>query len=79
MYNINSKFRFVSFWAEWRIFYIRSDMAQESISDIKKVFIPIDNSIDLEEIPKEITKKWDIVLVKDYLDIYYYLFSKEKK
>ena len=33
---------------------------------------------DVGNVTDEIKKKLDIVLVRDYLDIYYYLFSDEK-
>ncbi len=49
------------------------------VNDIKRVFIPVDNSKDLDEIPDMVKNKLDIILVRDYLDIYYYLFNKEKK
>ena len=49
-----------------------------STNNIKKVFIPIENTNELELIPNEVKEKLEIILVRDYLDIYHYLFSKEK-
>ena len=43
--------------------------------NIKKVFIPYSNLKDLEEIPKEVTKKIKIIPVKKYIDIYNELFK----
>ena len=42
---------------------------------IKRVFIPTTNKRDLEEVPEEVKKSLDIILVKNYFDIYYYLFN----
>ncbi len=44
-------------------------------NDIKKVYIPKDNERDLEDIPKEIKDKLDIVLISNYEEIYEELFS----
>ena len=48
-------------------------------NDVKQVFIPIENKVDLEDVPLEVKKKLDIVFVRDYLDVYYYLFNNEKE
>ena len=42
---------------------------------IERVFIPLPNKQDLEEVPEEVKKSLDLVLVKNYFDIYYYLFN----
>ena len=49
------------------------------VNNIKRVFIPVENSVDLEEIPDMVKNKLEIIMVRDYLDVYYYLFNKEKK
>ena len=58
---------------------LKEKLIAASANDIKQVFIPIENKIDLEEVPTEVKKKLDIVLVRDYLDVYYYLFNEEMK
>ena len=56
---------------------LKEKLIAASVSGIKQVFVPIDNKVDLEEVPIPVKKKLDIVLVRDYLDIYYYLFGEE--
>ena len=46
---------------------------------IKEVFIPDANALDLEEIPADIKNKITIHLVKNYQEIYELLFSESKK
>lgn len=41
---------------------------------ITKVFIPKANKIDLEDIPKEVTAKLEIILVDNYMDLYKQIF-----
>lgn len=41
---------------------------------IKKVFIPLENEKDLDEIPKEIKKDIKFITVNNYFEIYNYLF-----
>lgn len=43
-------------------------------NNIKTVYIPASNELDLEDIPKEIKEHLNIVLVKNFLDIYEELF-----
>ncbi len=43
-------------------------------NDIKKIYIPASNELDLEEIPPEIKNKIDIILVRNYEEIYVELF-----
>lgn len=43
---------------------------------INKIFIPIDNKIDLEDLPKQIKENVEIILVKDYKEIFANLFKK---
>lgn len=56
---------------------LKEKLIAASVNGIKQVFIPYSNRVDLEEVPKDVKKKLDIVFVKNYLDIYYYLFSGE--
>ena len=57
---------------------LKEKLISASVNGIKKVLIPIENSNLLDEIPKEVKDKLEITLVRDYLDIYYYLFNEEK-
>ena len=43
---------------------------------IKTVFLPKTNEIDLKIIPKEIKDSMNIILVKEYNDIYKYVFKR---
>ncbi len=43
-------------------------------NNIKKVYIPASNELDLEEIPSEIKKELEIILVKNYKEIYEAIF-----
>lgn len=43
-------------------------------NNIKKVYLPYTNELDLEDVPKEIKNKLDIVLVKNYEEIFEELF-----
>ena len=57
---------------------LKEKLIAATVNDIKKVFIPVDNSVDLDEVPKVVKDKLEIVFVRDYLDIYYYLFNNDK-
>ena len=57
---------------------IQEKLIAASVNGIKRVFLPLENKIDLEELPDDVRKKLDIVLVRDYLDVYYYLFDLEE-
>lgn len=46
---------------------------------IKEIFIPDANALDLEEIPADIKNKMTIHLVKNYQEIYELLFNESKK
>ena len=46
---------------------------------IKTIFLPKDNEKDLEDIPKELRKEMEFILVKDYEEIYKKIFSKKRK
>lgn len=54
---------------------LKEKLIAASVNGIKRVFIPVDNEVDLIEVPKEIKDKVEIVMVRDYLDLYYYLFG----
>ena len=45
---------------------------------IRKIFIPINNEKDLDEIPEDIKKEIDFILVDRYTDIYSNLFKKKR-
>ena len=57
---------------------LKEKLIAASVNNIKRVFIPVDNKPDLEEIPDAIKDKIEIILVRDYLDVYYYLFNEQK-
>lgn len=46
---------------------------------IKKVFIPLENEKDLDEIPNEIKKDIKFTTVNNYFEIYNYLFERGEK
>lgn len=46
---------------------------------IKSVIIPEKNKLDLKTIPKEVKEKLEIILVKEYSEIYQIIFKKSKK
>ena len=58
---------------------LKEKLIAASVNDIKKVFIPVENSVDLEKIPEAVKEKIEIILVRDYLELYYYLFNNDKK
>lgn len=58
---------------------LKEKLIAASVNGIKQVFIPMENKLDLEEVPTEVKKKLDIIFVRDYLDLYYYLFNEELK
>ena len=45
---------------------------------IKKVFIPHENNVDVNEIPKMVRDEIKIIPVKNYLEVFNKLFKKEK-
>lgn len=45
-------------------------------ANIKKIFIPLENESDLEEIPKEIKNDIEFIRVSNYSDIYNYIFKR---
>ena len=44
---------------------------------INKIFIPLANKLDIEVIPQSIKDNVEIILVKDYKEIYNELFNKK--
>lgn len=48
-------------------------------ADVKKVFIPVKNKADLDEVPDEVKKNMEIILISNYKEIYEDLFKKGKK
>ncbi len=56
---------------------LKEKVIAATVNGIRKVFIPLENKVDMEIIPKEIMDKLEIVLVRDYLDIYFYLFHQK--
>ena len=56
---------------------LKEKLIAASVNGIKRVFIPLENKIDLENVPAPVKMKLDIVFVRDYLDIYYYLFNDD--
>ena len=56
---------------------LKEKLIAASVNNIKKVFIPIENKIDINEIPNTVTNKIEIIYVRDYLDVYYYLFNEQ--
>ncbi len=46
---------------------------------IKKVFLPIDNKRDLDEIPEDIKKEIEFIFVSNYKEVYKKLFSLKKE
>ena len=54
---------------------LKEKLIAASVNGIKRVFIRVDNEVDLVDVPKEIKNKVERVLVRDYLELYYYLFG----
>lgn len=48
-------------------------------ASVRTIFIPFENERDLVDIPEEIKKDIDFVLVNKYIDIYEYLMKGDKK
>ena len=56
---------------------VKEKLIAASVNGIKRVFLPLENKVDLEDIPEEVKDKLDIIFVRDYFDVYYYLFGEE--
>ena len=48
-------------------------------ASVRKIFIPFENERDLADIPEEIKKDIDFILVNKYIDIYEHLMKGDKK
>ena len=57
---------------------LKEKLIAATVNNIKRVFIPIDNKVDIEEISENIKNKLEIIYVRDYLDVYFYLFNEQK-
>ena len=57
---------------------LKEKLIAASVYEIEQVFISLENQVDLEDVPDDVKKKLDIVFVRDYLDVYYYLFGEEE-
>lgn len=55
---------------------IKEKLIAAFTNGIKKVYIPKDNENDLDDVPDKIKEKMDIILVKDYEDIYNEILKK---
>ncbi len=57
---------------------VKEKLIAATVNGIKQVFLPVENKKHLEDIPEEIKNQLDIIFVRDYLDVYYYLFHEEE-
>lgn len=57
---------------------VKEKLIAASVNGIKRVFLPLDNQGDLEDVPEDILERIEVVLVRDYLDLYYYLFQNQE-
>lgn len=57
---------------------LKEKLIASVVNNINKVYIPRENTKDLEDIDKEIKDKLDIVFVDNYKDIYDDLFTSDK-
>ena len=48
-------------------------------ANVRRVFIPLENEKDLDEIPKDIRDDIEFITVNNYTEIYDYLFRRDKK
>lgn len=58
---------------------LKEKLIAASVNSIKKVFIPVENELTLEEVPAEVKNRVEVILVRDYLEVYYYLFNDGKE
>ena len=58
---------------------LKEKLIAATVNNIKKVFIPVENKPELEDISDIVKSKLQIILVRDYLEMYYYLFAPSKK
>ena len=55
---------------------IKEKLIAASVNGIKKVYLPLENKNDLDDVPGEVKDKLEIVFITNYTDIYYDLFKK---
>lgn len=58
---------------------LKEKLIAATVNNIKRVFIPVENKPELEDISDIVKSKLQIILVRDYLEMYYYLFAPSKK
>lgn len=56
---------------------LKEKLIAATVNGIKRVFIPLENKIDIDVLPKVVMEKLEVVFVRDYLDIYFYLFDQK--
>ena len=54
---------------------IKEKLIAASINNIDKVFLPLSNKNEIDNIPKQVKDKLDIVFVNDYIEIYNDIFK----
>lgn len=54
---------------------IKEKLIAASINNIDKVFLPLSNKNEIDNIPKQVKDKLDIVFVNDYMEIYNDIFK----
>ena len=55
---------------------IKEKLIAASVNGIKKVYLPLENKNDLDDVPNEVKEKLEIIFVTNYTDIYKDLFKK---
>ena len=55
---------------------VKEKLIAASVNGIKKVFLPVDNKNDLDDVPQEVKEKLEIIFVNNYIEIYKELFKK---
>ena len=55
---------------------IKEKLIAASTGGIKKVYLPVENKNDLDDVPQEVQQKLEIIFVSDYIEIYQELFKK---
>lgn len=56
---------------------LKEKLIAASVNEINKVFIPNDNKGDIDDIQIEIKEGMEIIFIRDYLELYYYLFNEQ--
>ena len=55
---------------------IKEKLIAASVNGIKKVYLPLENKNDLDDVPGEVKDKLEIIFITNYTDIYNDLFKK---